>query len=357
MGFPLVPMFPENLMNVLEDEKNNNVIDWNSNGMSFIIKNSKVFVDKVILQFMASCKYSSFVRKLYRWGFRQPDNAKQSQCFYNKLFQRGEKTMCKTMRCHSINKVKDERKIKKSKIKTGLPKNMSSVNRDEGTFAGSSVDRGTNFDKLNYKLTDTYNSSQSYSSSRDIKTLNANSRNNCLLETFATSSNKINTPLVNCGSNKTVNEENRRRKLEEMTSSCLPTTPQNSRYMTPSLDIKTLRDNLLLRSLTSPHVERYILSLSHSQKIEYFNSNHQHLLQELFTIDKVIQIHFQTMQFQNTLQSTKEGARYCESIDCHKNLQTITAAQELKIELVNELSILNLLVNILIVASLTFAGF
>jgi len=248
--------------------------------------------------------------------------------------------MCKTMRCHSINKVKDERKIMKSKIKTGLPKNMSSVNRDEGTFAGSSVDRGTNFDKLNYKLTDTYNSSQSYSSSRDIKTLNANSRNNCLLETFATSSNKINTPLVNCGSNKTVNEENRRRKLEEMTSSCLPTTPQNSRYMTPSLDIKTLRDNLLLRSLTSPHVERYILSLSHSQKIEYFNSNHQHLLQELFTIDKVIQINVQRIQFQNTLQSTKEGVRYCESIDCHKNLQ------ELKIELVNELSVINLLVYI-----------
>jgi len=83
--FPLVPMFPEILMNVLEDEKNRNVIDWNSNGMSFIIKNSKVFVDKVILQFMASCKYSSFVRKLYRWGFRQPDNAKQSQCFCNKV--------------------------------------------------------------------------------------------------------------------------------------------------------------------------------------------------------------------------------------------------------------------------------
>merc|ERR1712238_603788 len=104
------------------------------------------------------------------------------------------------------------------------------------------------------------------------------------------------------------------------------TALQNSRYMAPSLDIKTLRDNLLLRSLTSPHVERYILSLSHSQKIEYFNSNHQHLLQELFTIDKVIQINFQTMQFQNTLQSTKEGARYCESIDCHKSLQTIAAS-------------------------------
>ena len=40
--FPLVPMFPEILMNVLEDEKNRNVIDWNSNGMSFIIKNSNL---------------------------------------------------------------------------------------------------------------------------------------------------------------------------------------------------------------------------------------------------------------------------------------------------------------------------
>ena len=60
----------------------------------------------------------------------------------------------------------------------------------------------------------------------------------------------------------------------------------------------------------------------------------------------VIQINVQRIQFQNTLQSTKEGVRYCESIDCHKNLQIITAAQELKIELVNELSVINLLVYI-----------
>ena len=45
----------------------------------------------------------------------------------------------------------------------------------------------------------------------------------------------------------------------------------------------------------------------------------------------VIQINVQTIQFQNTLQSNKERVRYCESINCHKNLQTISAAQELKI--------------------------
>ena len=54
----------------------------------------------------------------------------------------------------------------------------------------------------------------------------------------------------------------------------------------------------------------------------------------------VLQINIQTIQFQNTLQSTKEGVRYCESIDCHKNLQTITAAQELKIELINNYQLL-----------------
>ena len=76
--FPLVPTFPENLMNVLDNEKNKSIIDWDSSGLYFIIKNSKVFIDKVIHQFMKGCKYSSFVRKLYRWGFRQPNNAKQS---------------------------------------------------------------------------------------------------------------------------------------------------------------------------------------------------------------------------------------------------------------------------------------
>ena len=83
--FPHVPTFAENLMNVLDNEKNKNIIDWNSSGLYFIIKNPKVFIDKVIHQSMKGCKYSSFVRKLYRWGFRQPNNAKQSQCFYNKV--------------------------------------------------------------------------------------------------------------------------------------------------------------------------------------------------------------------------------------------------------------------------------
>jgi len=326
--FPHVPTFAENLMNVLDNEKNKNIIDWNSSGLYFIIKNPKVFIDKVIHQFMKGCKYSSFVRKLYRWGFRQPNNAKQSQCFYNKYFQRGEKAMCKKMRYLTINNVNDLRKIMRSKAKanSSKPQVAPLISHDRGIFANSSTCKvtnfGTNVDKLN--------------------PLNTKPRDVCLHETSASSTNNLTTSIVNGSSNLSLNstpisissfEETRRMRLEEMISN----------NMISSLDIEALTCDTFLRSLTSPNVREYLFSLSLSQKVQYFNSNYPQLLQKISTIDKVIQINLQTLHIKRNLQSYKVGAQYCEGIEYKQKIQIITTAKELKSKLINKLLILNLL--------------
>jgi len=115
--FPIVPTFPEMLMGVLNNSKNDSSIAWEPSGNSFSVKNPSVFIEKILPQFMRQCKYSSFVRKLYRWGFKQFNSETKRNCFYNELFKRNDKHKCKSMRCNSVNKRKKLECIKNLKLK------------------------------------------------------------------------------------------------------------------------------------------------------------------------------------------------------------------------------------------------
>jgi hypothetical protein len=60
--------FPQKLMNILSDPDNDGVITWLPNGRSFVIRNRKLFAEKVMPKFFPrKAKYSSFTRKLNRW--------------------------------------------------------------------------------------------------------------------------------------------------------------------------------------------------------------------------------------------------------------------------------------------------
>jgi hypothetical protein len=46
-------------------------ISWLPDGKSFVIRNPDEFTRTIVPQFFKATKFSSFTRKLYRWGFRQ----------------------------------------------------------------------------------------------------------------------------------------------------------------------------------------------------------------------------------------------------------------------------------------------
>eukprot|EP00934_Nitzschia_sp_Nitz4_P006444 Nitzschia sp. Nitz4//scaffold36_size144017//93475//94468//NITZ4_003102-RA/size144017-snap-gene-0.213-mRNA-1//-1//CDS//3329549504//6434//frame0 len=87
--------FPEKLMNLMKHAEAQNEEDfcvaWLSDGKSFVIRNPDEFTRKVLPLFFKATKFSSFTRKLYRWGFRQvnrgigPDDP---IIFGNEFFQR-----------------------------------------------------------------------------------------------------------------------------------------------------------------------------------------------------------------------------------------------------------------------------
>ena len=74
---------------------------WLNDGKSFVIRDADAFTRQVIPQFFKATKFSSFTRKLYRWGFRQvnrgigPDDP---IIFGNEYFQRDHADLMVKMR-------------------------------------------------------------------------------------------------------------------------------------------------------------------------------------------------------------------------------------------------------------------
>jgi len=89
--------FPLKLMVLLDSEENTDIIAWNSDGLSFVIKSEKVFTDTILRSHFKAGKFNSFVRKLYRWGFSRILRGANSGAFYHEDFQRGNYDRCKTI--------------------------------------------------------------------------------------------------------------------------------------------------------------------------------------------------------------------------------------------------------------------
>jgi hypothetical protein len=76
-------------------------VAWLPDGQSFVIRNPDAFTRKVLPNYFKATKFSSFTRKLYRWGFRQvnrgigPDDP---IIFGNEFFQRDDLELMTKMR-------------------------------------------------------------------------------------------------------------------------------------------------------------------------------------------------------------------------------------------------------------------
>jgi hypothetical protein len=77
-------------------------VAWISDGKSFVIRSKERLVSELLPQFFRQGKFSSFTRKLYRWGFRQVnmqrDRLPQAMYFGNEYFQRDNKALLTNMR-------------------------------------------------------------------------------------------------------------------------------------------------------------------------------------------------------------------------------------------------------------------
>ena len=99
--------FSAKLMDVLNDKSNEEIIHWFAEGEKFIIVNKDAFTKEVLPQHFKVCKFESFVRKLYRWGFKRVYKTEKDAAFYHPMFTKGSPEMCKRMKSFNILKDKD----------------------------------------------------------------------------------------------------------------------------------------------------------------------------------------------------------------------------------------------------------
>jgi len=92
--------FTIKLMKVLSDKKNAHIITWMPSGKSFNILKPKAFVADILPEHFKTAKYSSFTRKLHRWGFMRHYRGEEAGAFYHKDFQRGRLDLVEQMTCH-----------------------------------------------------------------------------------------------------------------------------------------------------------------------------------------------------------------------------------------------------------------
>ena len=56
-------------MDILSNEANADIICWLPHGNGFIINKKKTFANEVLPKYFKASKFTSFTRKLNRWGF------------------------------------------------------------------------------------------------------------------------------------------------------------------------------------------------------------------------------------------------------------------------------------------------
>jgi hypothetical protein len=90
-----------NLMRYANEQGKGFCVEWLGDGRSFVINDPEKFTRNVVPKFFKQTKFSSFTRKLYRWGFRQvnrgigPDDP---IIFGNEFFQRDNAEIMAKMR-------------------------------------------------------------------------------------------------------------------------------------------------------------------------------------------------------------------------------------------------------------------
>lgn len=94
------PSFPQQLMEVLSNERLSDVVSWLPHGQGWIIHDKKRFAVEVLpVYFEKKSKWTSFTRKLNRWNFTRVTRGDEVGAYYHPLFKRENKDLCLQMNC------------------------------------------------------------------------------------------------------------------------------------------------------------------------------------------------------------------------------------------------------------------
>jgi hypothetical protein len=92
-------------MEILDTPEYHEVIAWLSHGRGFHIYLKNAFESKILPRhFSKQSKFSSFMRKLNRWGFTRVVRGPETGAYVHPCFRRGDHRVAMQMSCQSISK-------------------------------------------------------------------------------------------------------------------------------------------------------------------------------------------------------------------------------------------------------------
>ena len=103
-NFPLAGQ----LMEILNLEQHADIITWLPHGKAFIIYKKKKFAAEVLPVYFKQSKFTSFTRKLNRWGFTRVTRGPETGAYYHKFFQRDDSRLCMQMSCQNVKLQSDQ---------------------------------------------------------------------------------------------------------------------------------------------------------------------------------------------------------------------------------------------------------
>jgi hypothetical protein len=119
-------------------------IAWADEGKAFVIRDKAKLISKWLPIFFSEAKFSSFTRKLYRWGFRQVnlEGELQSKVFYfgNENFRRSDTSLLGRMR--SVTAAGRRRELAAQEARGGtvpsVPSTIYTITGEEGMYSSLS---------------------------------------------------------------------------------------------------------------------------------------------------------------------------------------------------------------------------
>jgi len=129
--------FPITLWEVLSNEANSSVIAWIPNGKGFSIFNREELISDVLPRYFKTKKYTSFTRRLNRWGFECFTKGHGAYVFHHPMFSRDRPELAFNMSCsmktsllqqNSIPQTCNDPPVKKLACKVLSTKNVINPN-------------------------------------------------------------------------------------------------------------------------------------------------------------------------------------------------------------------------------------
>mmetsp|Transcript_26295 Transcript_26295/g.73446 ORF Transcript_26295/g.73446 Transcript_26295/m.73446 type:complete len:428 (+) Transcript_26295:807-2090(+) len=131
-------------MKVLSNPNFKHIITWMPSGRSFTILKPKDFVAEILPEHFKSAKYSSFTRKLHRWGFMRHYRGEEAGAFYHKDFQKDNLDLVEKMTCHKGEPSKAAAAVGSSNKRPAngpMPRNVPSSSSSAGNSSdGNGLD-------------------------------------------------------------------------------------------------------------------------------------------------------------------------------------------------------------------------